>query len=226
MMRATIVMVVAALAHAVYADPAAQNVDLGTPLPVASAQPALSGISTPAGFDITEIPAMPSMKLDGLYTMPRRDATFAGIDTSVMMSGPSHGGRFLFVQVGVAYALQVGGAASASFTSNGSMLTGGNLHYLAIALPVPGYGYRRGGWIATAQLVPQIDVFSADFHIGNTAVSGSDTTLSISAELQACRPFNLFGFSRKNSATCAYVAPAVYRDGWMNGVAVGVRAVM
>jgi hypothetical protein len=226
MMRTTIVLVVAvvaALAHGAYAEPATPNVDLGTPLPAPSAIPALSGISALAGFDITDVAAMPSMKLDSLYATPRRDAVFAGITSSIVIGGNSRPGWFRFYRLGVTYTLPVGGSASASFTSNGTTLTGGNVHYYGIALPVPGYGYRRGIWIATAQLVPQIDLFSAEFQAGKMTVSGSDTTLSISAELQVCRQFNLLGFSSKNSATCAYVAPALYRDGWMNGIAFGVR---
>jgi hypothetical protein len=103
------------------------------------------------------------------------------------------------------------------------MLTSGHLQSFSVGLPVPGHGYRRGIWIAMAQLLPQVDVFTAEFEIGNATVTGSDTTLSLSAELQLCRQFNLFGFSRRNSATCAYVSPSLYRDGWLNGVAFGLR---
>ena len=127
---------------------------------------------------------------------PRHDATLAGFSERSYVASTGSG-TFGFYSLGVDLAFATGTRA------------------LSLELPSPGIGTRARTWLVSAQLVPAISWF--------VERGDRDHFYALSTDLQACLQYNFLGFFPKNSAACVYAAPAIYRDGWLSGVAFGLR---
>lgn len=101
------------------------------------------------------------------------------------------------------------------YSMGGSFGWGSGVHMFSIEVPSPGLGYRTRDWLFGAQLVPAIQWFTQG------EVRDHDYTLA--TDFQLCRQYNIAGLFPKNSAACVYVAPSVYRDGWLGGASAGIR---
>ena len=200
----------------------AQAADLGTPLPAHGAAPALAGVGLGMGFDATYEAVLPTLSLSNSARVPRRSATLAGFGVEEYYGG-RHPGWFGFTTLGCDFDFDVAGGAD-DFTANASKLDSGDLSLLRFRLPSIGYGYRNRNWLGAVQLVPSIEWFSTDYKTpAMTYASGSEVSLAVGIDAEVCKQWNLGGVFSKNSATCVYAAPIVYRDGFMAGASFGVR---
>jgi hypothetical protein len=171
--------------------------DLGIALQEPTALPAMSGINPYVlSLDMIDVPILPTT---------RRSATFAGFSDRAYVGGTSPG-EFAFYSLGVNLAYQVSGSAD-------------DAAMVSLELPSPGIGYRSQNWLVAAQLVPAIDWFSQ----GQAPMRDRDHDFALGLDAQVCLQWNLGGFFPKNSAGCVYVAPQIYREGFVSGGAFGVR---
>jgi hypothetical protein len=220
-MRNTITFaVLVASATTARADPPPE---LGTPLPNQSAAGALSGISVGMGLDTTMVSALPAIDLGNGVTLPRRGLTFAGLDVVEYLASRRSGpGWFKFTGVRVDFDLKVAGSGADDFTANNQMFTKGDVLLGRFGLPSLGLGYRSRSWLASVELEPNLEWFSASYS-GPVKADGSSLELAVAVDVQVCWQYNVGGYFPKNSAACLYAAPVVYRDGFLTGAAFGVR---
>jgi hypothetical protein len=205
----------------------ATSPDLGTPLPMQGALPAFTGVGIGYGVEAIDVANVPHVGLGHGVATPGGRATFAGFDVDEYIGG--HRGRsgwFGFATLGVAMAAQVAGTASDAFASGGTGYNAGDVRYYRFDLPAPGLGFRTRNWVASMQLAPDLELFAASYRGPMATVSGDALVFALAADLQACRQYNLFGFSGRNSSACGYVAPVLFRDGGFGGAAFGVRVFM
>lgn len=225
-LAATIAAPAIAAADGVTGDPP----DLGTPLPTQGAVPALSGFGLGAGWNVLAVPHVPSVDLGHGVSTPRRAGTFTGFDMFeyVGLGGTAYG-WFDFAMLRFTIDGAVGGSAGDDFMAGGTRYTDGTMLDIQFSVPAPGIGYRQRTWLVSAQLDPTLDLFDGTFYdtaattSATTTPSGTKLQLELAVDVQACMQYNAFGFMERNSAACVFVAPVVYRDGFMQGATVGLR---
>jgi hypothetical protein len=207
------------------ADPSSEPTPppFGTPLRSSqSAAPAMSGMSLVVpSAGVLYLPSTPSIQMGG-PTAPRRSELFGTIGI-----GSAYGGGLglkptyaLFnVDIGL---LSTGGDATRSFSDGSKTWADGRFAWFGFGLVSPGLEYHKTGFVFGAQLVPRFEWYKASFSNGATRITGNAFLLTASADIHACLEYN-FANSPKNSSLCLYAAPAIYRDGFFNGVSTGVR---
>ena len=197
MKYAILLLLVPALAHA---DP-----ELGTPLPQPSAEPALAGVSPfVASADADYVPALPAIDLGHGVTSPRRSATLGGLSLATY-AGSRHMGWF------------------GTYSSTFSFGFGDTITMLGVTPLAAGIGYRHTGWLVGAQLGPRVEWYLAHEQSAGMSLSGRDHVYAVEADVQACVEYSIGRIFPRNSAACVYVAPMIYRQGWFQGGAIGLR---
>jgi hypothetical protein len=143
-------------------------------------------------------PYVMSVDIDDVAKLPMTNtsAVLGGFGVRVYAGG-AHPGLFGFYSMG------------------GGFGFGSGVRMFSIEVPSPGLGYRTRDWLFGVQLVPAIQWFTQG------AMRDHDYTLA--TDVQLCLQYNIAGVFPKNSAACVYVAPSVYRDGWLQGASAGIR---
>ena len=199
---------------------------LGTPLrSTHSAEPAMTGMSLMVpSAGIFYVPSTPGIHMNGV-TAPRRSELFGTIGIGNSLGG-GLGLKLIYSIFGADFGLiPIAGSASGAFTDGAMSYTSGRYFWIGFGLPSVGLSWHRTGYVLAAQLVPRLEWFRAVFHDDvptHSGVSGDAFLFTVSADVLACLEYN-FGGLPKNSAVCAYVAPAIYRDDFFNGFTSGVR---
>jgi hypothetical protein len=188
------------------------------------AAPAMSGNGQLIALDVVDVPTIPRMAVGGGVTAPQAGATLMGVSVGEWLAGGGTGlGGFWLWSATVGLALKIGGTAGNDFTANGTTYGGAELALGDVTIPSPGYGYRARSWAASVQLVPRLEYFGVNYTRGSETISADSWDLALAVEAKLCVAFNV-AHDDGNGTACAYVAPVIYRDGWMQGASVGVLA--
>jgi hypothetical protein len=128
---------------------------------------------------------------------------------------------------GVDFGMEAAGVTTSSFSNGGHLYSGQDSLWWGVRLPSPGLSWHKTGYVVGAQIVPELAWMIGRFQDETGKQLAGDTfAFMASLDVQACREYNLFGMSQKNSAVCLYAAPVIYSGDFFNGASFGVRSFM
>jgi hypothetical protein len=216
----------AAPANAEEAQPQTQ------PQPTTFAEPAMSGLDVlVVHAGALYMPRFPSIGLSGAagnsgnVQTPVDGEGLASFGVSEYLGGGL--GLHPTLSLGIDFGMGVAGTSTGSFSNGGHTYANQDSFWWGARLPSPGLSWHKTGYVVGAQIVPELAWMSGQAHDETGArLAGNTFVFMASLDLQACREYNLFGFSSKNSAVCLYAAPVIYAGDFFNGASFGVRSFM
>jgi hypothetical protein len=221
---------------AIVPNAGASPVDTDAARTPGTAEPAMTGLEVVVpNAGVLYVPSLPTVHLSGpgvvgRVASPRGSELFAGFGFSEYAGGGL--GLKPLYSMGVDAGWGARGVSTTPFSSGGQTYAGyGVAQWLGVRFPSVGFSWHKTGYILSAQLVPSLVWLFAHYQssdgMGGTNVSsGTAFLFTASADVQACREYNLTGSSRKNWAVCLYATPMIYADGFFNGASFGVRSVL